>query len=228
MLSVVKLALAVLAALAVPAHAHAEPCGDLVRLDNAVNALLILANNPTTKIDASYLDRCPRDLVVPAQKEMLVRFNIACAAIFETDPGHVMCVTVAIQIDKRKIGPRELFDSVRGWEHDPWAGSRLPIGGNRVLALYQKLGDQRAVAVVQETWTAAEATHKADSLTGWQKKQAIATWRGWRVQAAAVLGTLALRGDTSVVEFLEEQAKTTDTVVARACRDAVRAIERRK
>ena len=221
-----KLALAVVAVLAVPARA--DPCGDLVRLDNAVNALLVHANNPSNKTDASYLDRCAGDLIDPKRKEMLGRFNIACAAILEADPAHLMCVTVSIQIDKRKIGRVELFDSVRGWEHDPWTGPRLPTGANRVLALYQKLGDQRAVAVVRETWIAAKAAHEAESLTGWQKKQAAAMWRGWRVQAAGLLGVLAARGDASVIEFLEEQAKTTDGAVARACRDAVRAIGRRK
>lgn len=220
MLFVVKVAL-FLVALAAPAQA--APCGDLVALDSAVNALLVHANNPATTTDASYLDRCATDLLVPKQKEILARFNIACAAILDADPAHVVCVTAAIQVDKQKVGRVQLFDSVRGWEHDPWKGSRLPSGVNRVLALYQALGDVRAAPVVRDTWTAAatEAADKESSLTGWQKKQAMATWRAWRVQAAQVLGTL---GNDEVVGLLEKESNSGDRPVARACRDALRAI----
>jgi HEAT repeat protein len=103
----------------------------------------------------------------------------------------------------------------------------MPDGSNRVLALYQKLGDNRADLMVREAWTAASAkAADHESLVGWQRKQAMATWRAWRAQAAAVLGEL---GFPATAEFLTEQAKaTTDPVVARACRDAARAIKRRK
>ena len=220
MLTVVKVALL---ALLLAASAQAAPCGDQVALDTAVNALLVHANNPADKSDASYLDRCATDLLAPKQKDALARFNIACAAILDADPAHVTCATAAIQVDKQRVGRVQLFDSVRGWEHDPWKGSLLPSGENRVLAAYQKLGDDRASAVVRDTWTAAatEAAAKESSLTGWQKKQAMATWRAWRIQAALTLGAL---GNDAVVELLEKESRSADRAVARACRDALRLI----
>jgi hypothetical protein len=64
---------------------------------------------------------------------------------------------------------------------------------------------------------AAEAREK--------RHREMASWSGWRQRAAQAIGVL---GGKSEIPFLEEQAKATkDKHVAKACRDAIAAIEKR-
>jgi len=83
------------------------------------------------------------------------------------------------------------------------------------------MGDPRGVALVVDAWKAAipraeEREKRRDSMQGWSV---------WRQSAAEALGMI---GGKDEIPFLEEQAKATkDIFVAKACRDAIAAIQKR-
>jgi hypothetical protein len=199
----------------------AAPCGDETAASNAVRALELAALDAAAK-DVSYLDRCYRDLGVPARKELAGRFLLACQPILGRDPEHLICVSGAVHQGKKSLYGVDFLDAVRRWDQSPWTKH-----GTRALELYLRLGTSSATAVVMETWTAsiADAAERERTLDGWQRKQARLTWSRWQQQAAAVLGAV---GANDVVAFLEDQAKTEDRAVERACRDAIRAIAARE
>ena len=201
------------------ATAHAAPCGDDLDAITAVAALEAIAADPSMKLDASYLDRCYRDLGDPAHRKLAERFLRACQPILERDAAHRICVSGAVHQGKKSLFGVDFLEAVRGWDQSPW-------NGTRTLELFALLSDPAAVATVVETWKTSidEAAQRERTLEGWQRKQARLRWTEWRVQAAALFGAL---GNNDVFPFLVEQAKTEDRAVARACRDAIRAIERR-
>ncbi len=213
----------ILVLFATATRAGAAPCHDEGVAAAALNALDRFAKDANAKIDISYLERCDRDLVdaeEPSPKRNAF-FLTACKTILARDGAHPTCIRGAIHLGKKALAGIDFLTELRAWEHDPWKG------GGRVLPLYVELGHRDAVIRVLEVWKSSmdEAAHREQTLEGWQRKQSRLAWSQWRQQATAVFRAL---GEPDVTSFLAEQAKSTDRSVARACLDAIRAIERRR
>ena len=205
-------------------RAHAEPCGAPIEAHLAVVALEAVARSPDAKRDASYLDRCFRELGEPTERRptLVERFFTACQPILAREPAHKICISGAVHQGKKGLWGVDFFAAVAGWAQGPWTPT-----GMRALELYALLENPRAVPIFVETWKAStdDATQREQAVEGWQQKQTRRTWSRWQQQAAVVIGAL---GEAEVLSFLAERAETKDRAVARACRDAIRAIERRE
>src|SRR5207237_6986946 len=147
------------------------------------------------------------------------RIERVCRKILDRDGTKSRCVRLAAAAEFAKLGDHDIYAAVLQSSEDPLQYR----GGLWVtrLTLLDRMRDPRAVPVILEQWKAA-IPRAAE-----QEKDhgSMASWSAWRQAAAAALGGL---GGKDEIAFLDEQAKSTkDKHVAKACRDAIAAVEKR-
>jgi hypothetical protein len=120
-----------------------------------------------------------------------------------------------------KLGAHDLFTAALEPPDDPLAyQGNVGFGVSRTQVL-GRMGDPRGAAVIVERWKAALPRAEQQA----KRRHAMMSWSVWRQDAAAALGAVGGKEDLA---FLDEQAKATkDRFVAKACRDAIAAIEKR-
>jgi hypothetical protein len=148
------------------------------------------------------------------------RIEKACLKILDRDgEKNNECVTVAAAAGIITLGKHDIFALVGKLQEDPieLAGG---VGWTKT-ALYERLGDPRAAAIVTDMWKTAIPRAEARE----KRHRSMSEWSSWRQHAAATLGAL---GDAETKTFLEEQAQATvDTGVRRACTEAAAKIAKR-
>lgn len=149
------------------------------------------------------------------------RIERACRAILDRDGIKSPCAYLAAAAGFAKLGGHDLFTAALDPPDDPLAyRSNVGFGVTRTQVL-GRMGDPRGAAVIVERWKAA--TPRAEQQA--KRRHVMMSWSVWRQDAAASLGAVGGKDD---IAFLDEQAKATkDRFVAKACRDAIAAIEKR-
>ena len=147
------------------------------------------------------------------------RVLAACRKILDRDGDTSPCVDLVAVYGVMKLGGHDIFTLV-----SKEVGKPLEYDGSfwfKQTELLAKLGDPRGAAVIIEIWKATLPL--ADERE--KRHRSMSSWSSWRQGAAAALGTL---GSTDDIAFLEEQAKATrDSYVSDACREAIKAINKR-
>lgn len=148
------------------------------------------------------------------------RIERACRKILDRDGLKSRCAHLAGAAGIAKLGAHDLYAFAIAQPDDPITYADSGLGVTRTTML-GRMGDPRAVPVIVERWKAA--IPRAAKLE--KRRHAMMSWSLWRQHAAATLGAL---GGKDEIAFLGEQAKATkDRFVAKACRDAIAAIEKR-
>ncbi len=145
---------------------------------------------------------------------LVARTVTACTTILAREPTFADCVEWPVKFGKTKLDGIALFDKV---------GELFPLEpftyGSQTLALYDRLGDARALPLITAAWQAALADKRAT-----QPRHAH-TFLVWRHAAVAIFAKL---GGATERAFLEEQAKTVrDRGLAKAINKAIAAIAAR-
>lgn len=147
------------------------------------------------------------------------RIERACKAILDRDGIKSPCTIVAASAGFARLGAHDVYAAVMQISEDPIASAGG--AGLSKMTMVGRMGDPRAVPVILETWKAA--IPRAEQRE--KRRLEMGSWSLWRQDAAGALGRL---GGKDELAFLDEQAKATkDRFVAKACRDAIAAIEKR-
>jgi hypothetical protein len=148
------------------------------------------------------------------------RIEAACTKILDRDGiAANPCVIVSANAGFAKLGTHDIFAAVVALPEDPVEST----GGVtlRKTHLLGNMGDARGAPVIREMWTTAQP--RADARE--KKKRSMSEWSSWRQSAARSLGLI---GGPDDVAFLEAQIKATkDKHVARECKNAIAAIQKR-
>ncbi|HWO20056.1 MAG TPA: HEAT repeat domain-containing protein [Kofleriaceae bacterium] len=147
------------------------------------------------------------------------RIERACRKILDRDGIQSRCTIAVAAAGIPKLGDHDIYAFVVAMADDPLVHPGN-IGTTRLLLL-GRMGDARAVPKIVELWK--ETLPRAAKSE--KNRPAMMGWSVWRQEAAEVLGKL---GGKDEVPFLEEQAQATkDSFVAKACRAAIAAINKR-
>ena len=147
------------------------------------------------------------------------RIERTCRMILDRDGIKSPCARLAALAGFAKLGDHDLYTLVLKQPEDPvqWES----VQGFTRAAILGRMGDPRGVSVILETWKAAIPRAAKNE----KRRDRMQAWSVWRQQAATALGAI---GGQVEIPFLDEQAKTTkDTYVAKECRNAMAAIEKR-
>lgn len=147
------------------------------------------------------------------------RIERACRVILDRDGIQSPCARLAAIAGFARIGKHDLYEIVVKIPEDPvrWES----VQGITTATILGRMGDPRGVTVILETWRAAIPRAEKNE----KRRDRMQAWSLWRQGAAAALGAI---GGQAEIAFLDEQARATqDTYVAKECRKAVAAIEKR-
>lgn len=150
------------------------------------------------------------------------RIERACRTILDRDGIKSPCAYLAAAAGLAKLGDHDLLATVLESPDDPltYHGNAGAIGATRTLIL-GRMSDPRAAPAIVQMWKAAIPRAEQQA----KRHDVMMSWSVWRQDAARALGAV---GGKDEIAFLDEQAKATkDSYVAKACRDATAAIERR-
>ena len=147
------------------------------------------------------------------------RIERACRVILDRDGSKSPCARLAAVAGFAQLGKHDIYTLALNLPEDPVAWESVQ-GITRVTML-GRMGDPRGVKVILETWNAAMPRAEQSA----KRHDRMQAWSLWRQQAAAALGAI---GSPAEIAFLDAQAKATqDTYVAKECRKAIAAIEKR-
>ncbi len=218
MRAVVILTVLVLA-LALARTASAGVCVSDEEADAGMKAIEAFAKDKSKEkaVDEAYGSWLCVELAAVRLKPRIER---ACRAILDRDGLESRCTTLVAAAGIPKLGDHDIYAFVVAKPDDPLLYSGHSFRTTRLMML-GRMGDSRAVPAVVETWQETiprAAKHE-------KRRPMMMGWSVWRQQAAEVLGKL---GGKDELPFLEEQAKATkDSFVAKACRAAIAAIQKR-
>jgi hypothetical protein len=208
-------ALVILIVLAFARTAYAGVCVDSSEADEAMKEIEAFARNKSKGSGHISWVCVEMDAV-----RLKARIERACRTILDRDGIQSPCTLVAASAGITKLGDHDLYAAVSGKPDDPLLYDTNDHYGSTTKTL-GRMGDPRAVQVIVESWKAAIPRAEQKQ----KDRLAMASWSVWRQRAASVLGTL---GGKDEIAFLDEQARATkDRFVAKACRDAIAAIEKR-
>jgi hypothetical protein len=207
-------ALVILLVLALARTASAGVCVDSSEADAAMKEIEAFAKNKSKGGEIFWL------CVELDAIRLKPRIERACRAIVDRDGIKSRCTLVAAAAGIAKLGDHDLYAFVSEKPDDPLLYSTGGLEVTRTMML-GRMADPRAVQVIMETWRAALPRAAQQE----KRRSSMMSWSVWRQHAARVLGAL---GGKDELAFLDEQAKATkDKLVAKACRDAIAAIEKR-
>lgn len=147
------------------------------------------------------------------------RIERACRVILDRDGPKSPCARLAAVAGFAQLGKHDLYALVLSLPEDPVAWEAV----QRItrVTMLGRMGDPRGGKVILDAWNAA--IPRAEQSAG--RRDRMAAWSRWRQQAAAALGAI---GGPAEIAFLAAQAKATqDAYVAKECRKAIAAIEKR-
>lgn len=204
--------------------ASAGACINDVENDQAMEEIEAFAKDAKSGLDAGSLSwECAEIDAI----RLRPRIERACRVILDRDEARdgdrdgrqSPCARLAAIAGFAKLGRHAFYDLVVKLPEDPLRWESVQ-GFPRVLIL-GRIGDPRGAAVILQTWRAALPRAAKDE----GRRDRMQAWSLWRQRAAAALGALGGRDEAA---FLDEQARATrDTHVAKACRGAIAAIDRR-
>lgn len=149
------------------------------------------------------------------------RIERACRAILDRDGIKSPCAYLAAAAGMAKLGDHDLFTAALESPDDPLAYQSNASFGVSRTQVFGRMGDPRGAAVIVQMWQVAIPRAEQQE----KRRHVMMSWSVWRQDAAASLGAVGGKED---IAFLDEQAKATkDRFVAKACRDAIAAIEKR-
>jgi hypothetical protein len=149
------------------------------------------------------------------------RVAAACKKILARSDADETCLIALVDRQKRTDFDGPLFDRVAKLSREPWPANSHPTA----FRLFRVLADERAVALVVQSWR--DAIPIADAKEKQHAHEAMLYWAAWRQEAAVTIGALSTSPDDA--EFLRAQARATrDSYVRAACLDAAGAIDKRK
>ena len=194
-------------------------CGSKEEADAGMKAIEAFAKN---KAKAKELEEGTAWLCVELDAIRLrPRIERACLAILDRDGTKSQCATIAAAAGISKLGAHDLFAWVLGRPDDPLAYSGTNGIGVTSTMMLGRMSDPRAAQALREMWSAAIPRAQKNE----KRSSAMMNWSMWRQHAAESLGAVGGKDESA---FLEEQAKATkDSYVAKACRTAIAAIEKR-
>jgi hypothetical protein len=204
-------------ALAVARPAWAGVCVDESEADDGMKLIEAFAKDKAKKkaVDEAYGWLC----VEVEALRLRPRIERACRAILDRDGLESRCTTAVAAAGIPRLGDHDIYAFVVAMPDDPLVHPGN-IGTTRLMLL-GRMGDARAVPKIVEMWK--ETIPRAAKNE--KRRPAMMGWSVWRQEAAEVLGKL---GGKDELAFLEEQAKATkDSFVAKACRGAIAAIQKR-
>lgn len=213
-----------LAILAVPvlalASARTADAGACLSAEEADEGMASIEAYAKAKARSEERERNYQWLCVELDAQRLRRrIERACRVILDRDGLESPCATIVAAAGVAQLGKHDLY---------AWAAERLEdpltygadLGSTRIQVL-GLMGDPRGLPALLDAWKAAIPRAAARE----KHRRSMMGWSAWRQDAARSLGAL---GGKDEIAFLDEQAKATkDSFVARACRDAIAAIEKR-
>jgi hypothetical protein len=147
------------------------------------------------------------------------RIERACNAIVARDGIESKCTRLSMIAGIPKLGKHDLYELAVKLPEDPIQWESVEDTTRSIIL--GRMGDPRGLPVVLELWKTSIPRAEQNE----KRRIAMRAWSVWRQGAAEALGQL---GGKDEIAFLEEQAKATkDSFVAKACRDAIAAIEKR-
>jgi hypothetical protein len=195
--------------------ADAGVCVSPDEADEGMKEIEAFAKVKTKDGDQSYGWLCV-ELDAPRFKKRIER---ACRVILDRDGMKSPCATLAGAAGIAMLGKHDIYAFATERPDDP-----IKYGGGPAVTktvMLGRMGDPRALPVLLETWKAAIPRAEEHE----KRRRSMAGWSVWRQHAAEALGAL---GGPDEIAFLDEQAKATkDRFVANACRNAIKAIEKR-
>ena len=153
-------------------------------------------------------------------KRLRTRVGKACQKILDRDGEGAECMRAAAVAGFATLGTHDVFAWISKHVTEDPIDASGGVGWGKIEML-AAMDPARALPIVLDMWHTS--LPRADARE--KRHREMMSWSGWRQRAAAVLGAI---GTQDEIAFLDEQAKATkDKHVAKACRDAIRAVEKR-